>query len=141
MPDKSFKGPVVVCSAFIEKDGKFLLVFDPRFRVWRVPGGKPIFDETLEQTLARELKEELGIEVENARFLGYGQDHQYMFSTQRQTHRLLMFFHLKTNKEPSVESKEIKEFKWLTYEELKNHKNKEGGLEDFFRRNPDIELS
>ncbi len=134
------KGPQVICSAFIEKDSKFLIFFCPRFKVWRVPGGRTEFDETLEQTLLREMEEEIGIKIQNPKFLGYGQDHQYHVRAQRETSRLLMFFHVKINQEPKVDPDEAEEFKWVTLEELKEIKEKEGGLTDFFNKNPNLKL-
>lgn len=138
--DQPVKGPTVICSAFIEKDKKFLLVFCPRFKVWRVPGGRAERNESLEETLVREMKEEVGVEFENAKFLGYGQDHQYHTLEKRETSRLLMFFHVKTDKKLTIDSDEAERFKWVTFEELKKEENKEGALTDFFNKNPHLKL-
>lgn len=46
--------------ALIEKDGKYLLVCEPNNK-WEMPGGKPDWGEHMEDTIARELSEELGI--------------------------------------------------------------------------------
>lgn len=138
--DKPVTGPQVVCSAFIEKDGRFLLFLCPRFKVWRVPGGRAEFDETLEETLAREMKEEVGIEISDPEFLGYGQDHQYHVRDQHETSRLLMFFHVKADGEPKIDPDEADQFKWVTLDELKKLQKKEGGLTDFLDRNPGIDL-
>jgi ADP-ribose pyrophosphatase YjhB (NUDIX family) len=140
MEDNPIRYPTVVCSCFIEKDGKFLMVYDPRFKVWRVPGGRPKFTESLEQALVREIREELNIEIEPLKFLGWGQDHQYMFSEERKTSRLLMLFYAKINKEPVIKTEEIEESKWVGFEEMKRHGNVEGGLRDFFERNPHLKL-
>ena len=136
--DEPVKGPTVICSTFIEKDGKFLIVFCPRFKVWRVPGGRVEFKETLEETLKREMEEEIGVEIKNPKLLGYGQDHQFHVRDNRETSRLIMFFHVKINEEPKVDPDEAEEYKWVTLEELKKIKDKEGGLTDFFSRNPEI---
>jgi len=140
MPDKAVKGPQVICSAFIEKDGKFVLLFCPRFNVWRVPGGRTEFNETLQETLTREMHEEIGIKITNPKFLGYGQNHQFHVRKQMETSRLLMFFHVKIDKEPKIDPGEAEEFKWVTFEEIKNIENKEGGLTDFFNKNPGLRL-
>ena len=140
MPDEPVKGPTVVCSAFIEKEKKFMLLFCPRFKVWRLPGGRVEFDEILEGTLKREMKEELGIAISEPKFLGYGQDHQFQVRDQKETSRLLIFFHVKTDKEPTVDPNEAEEYKWATIEEIKKEQNKEGALTDFFNRNPDIKF-
>jgi 8-oxo-dGTP diphosphatase len=140
MEDTPVKRIDVVCSAFIEKDGKFLLLFCPRFKVWRVPGGRAEFKETLVETLTREMREETGIGIKNPRFLGYGQDHQYHFLKKKETSRLMMFFHVRTDVEPKVDPDEAEEFKWVTLEEIRGIENKEGALTDFFNKNPNLKL-
>ena len=134
------KGPEVVCSAFIEKDAKFLIVFCPRFKVWRVPGGRAAWGETLEGALIREMKEEVGTGFRNPKFLGYGEDRQYHFRDKKRTSRMLMFFHVKTDKELKIVPEEAEEFKWVTLAEMKRIRNKEGALTDFFRKNSSIKL-
>ena len=64
-------GPVEVVAAVIERpDGSFLLAQRPRGKVyagyWEFPGGKVEQDEPLPAALARELHEELGIDVKTA---------------------------------------------------------------------------
>lgn len=58
--------PVVV--GIMEKDGKVLLGQRPESGtlagLWEFPGGKLELDETPQEALSRELKEELGIEAE-----------------------------------------------------------------------------
>lgn len=140
MVDQPVKSPTVVCSAFIEKDKQFLLVFCPRFKVWRVPGGRAEWNETLEETLIRELKEEVGVVFDSPTFLGYGQDHQYHVRDKRETSRMLMFFHVKADKKLTIDPDEAEQYKWVTFQELKNYENKEGALTDFFNKNPQLKL-
>lgn len=56
----------VVTAAIIEKNGKYLVSRRPREDedVWEFPGGKVEEGETREQSLAREISEELGMDVE-----------------------------------------------------------------------------
>ena len=114
---------------------------DPGFKVWRVPGGRAEWEEKIEDTLLREMKEETGLIFTNPKFIGFGQDQQYQFETQRETSRLIMFFHVKTNEEPNLDPDEAEDFKWVSLDELKKIKNKEGGLTDLFKRNPNLNLS
>lgn len=64
---------IKVGCAIIEKDGKILITqrkpgsFLGGF--WEFPGGKLECDETMEQCLVREIREELGIEIRPREFL------------------------------------------------------------------------
>lgn len=121
----SIIGHQVVCSAFIEKDEKFLVVMCPRFKVWRVPGGRTEYGEEVEETLIREMEEETGITFTNPKFLGFGQDQQYHVKGQRGTSRLIMFFHVFTDKEPILDPDEAEDHKWVSLDELQAIENKE----------------
>lgn len=129
----------MICSAFIEKDGKFLIVMCPRFKVWRVPGGRTEHGEKLEDTLMREMEEETGIVFENPKFVGFGQDQQFHIAGQKETSRLIMYFHVKTDIEQILDPDEADEFRWVSLEELKQITNKEVALDDLFARNLAIE--
>ena len=136
MSDDPVKSPQVVCSAFVERNGKFLLFFCPRFKVWRLPGGRAEYSETLEETVVRELKEELGLSVKNPKFVGWAQDHQYHVRDRLGTSRLLMFFHVKIRQEPVIDSDEAEKYAWLQFAQLKKLRNKEGALTTLLRQNP-----
>ncbi len=140
MVDEIVKGPAVVCSAFVENKRKFLFVLCPRFKVWRVPGGRAEFNETLEETLIREIKEETGVTIKEPKFVGWGQDHQFHVRDNKETSRLIMFFYVKAEGKFTIDSNEAEEYKWVTFEELKTHPNKEGALTDLFKRNPHLSL-
>lgn len=133
-------GHQVICSAFIERDGKFLIVMCPRFKVWRVPGGRTEFGERLEETLLREMREETGITFNDPKFVGFGQDQQFHVVGQKETSRLIMFFHVKTTQEIQLDPSEAEDFRWVTLEELKGIDNKEGALTDLFARNLNFSL-
>jgi ADP-ribose pyrophosphatase YjhB (NUDIX family) len=140
MEKSKLRGHQVICSAFIENHNKFLIVMCPRFKVWRVPGGRTEHGEKLEETLIREMQEETGITFENPKFVGFGQDQQFHVAGQRETSRLIMFFHVKTNEEPKLDPDEAEDFKWVTLDDLKKIDNKEGALADLFKRNQDFSL-
>lgn len=70
--------PVVdVAAAVVERDGRFLICrrrgVDPDQGgspgLWEFPGGKREAGETLEQCLVREIREELGCEIEPGRLI------------------------------------------------------------------------
>jgi len=130
---KKIKMPVLVVSAFIKKDNKFLLTFDPKFEFWRVPGGKPKFGEKIEDALKREIKEELGVEISIDKFLGFGQD---IVTPWRKVigSRLILYFECHIISGEIKKSKEVADFAWLTLKEIKKHKNLEPAMLDFFKR-------
>ena len=113
----------------------------PRFKVWRVPGGRAEYGEKIEETLLREMKEETGILFKNPLFVGWGQDQQFHVAGQKETSRLIMFFHVRTNKEIHFDLDEAEDLKWVTISELKSIDNKEGALADFFQRHPDFDIA
>jgi 8-oxo-dGTP diphosphatase len=57
----------VAVGVLVDPQGRFLLTSRPEGKVyagyWEFPGGKVEAGETVEQALARELKEEIGIEI------------------------------------------------------------------------------
>ncbi len=56
-----------VCAAVIRKDGRILICTRPEGKhlagMWEFPGGKIHDDESIQESLRRELKEELGVNV------------------------------------------------------------------------------
>lgn len=67
----------IVCSAIVVKDNKILLIkrsIDPESGKWALPGGYLSWDETTEEGVAREVKEETGIDVEIIKLLGVYSD-------------------------------------------------------------------
>lgn len=60
--------PIAVAAAVIEREGRVLLGRRPREKrhggLWEFPGGKLDRDESLEQAIERELREELGLQFE-----------------------------------------------------------------------------
>jgi len=63
-----------VCAAIIERDGKVLVARRKAEGLlgglWEFPGGKQEEGETLAEALQREIKEELGVEIEIGAFFG-----------------------------------------------------------------------
>jgi mutator protein MutT len=82
--------------------------------LWEFPGGKRQPQESFEQCLARELREELGIEVEVGRMLERV-THAYRDKTVR-----LEFYHCRWKRhEPRALG--CPAFKWITAAELKDY--------------------
>ena len=130
--------PTPVASAFIENDGKFLLVFDPNFQFWRVPGGRLKFKEKIEDALSREIKEELGIDIKIEKYLGFGQDNAIVRKNggrAKITSRFINYFLCKPKSlDIKFDSGEVSNYKWLTIDEMKKIKKLEPAMLDFFKR-------
>lgn len=63
----------IVCTGIVVKDSKILLVkrsIDPESGKWALPGGYLSWDETTEEGVAREIREETGIDVKIVKLLG-----------------------------------------------------------------------
>jgi 8-oxo-dGTP diphosphatase len=64
------KSLIVVAAALVDSDGRLLVQQRPQGKpmagLWEFPGGKVEFEELPENALIRELREELGIDVEKA---------------------------------------------------------------------------
>ena len=76
--DKPHKSITVVCACIMQQGGQQVLLSMRRapgvpglHGKWELPGGKIEFGETPEQTIVREIREELGIQVAPRRLLPY----------------------------------------------------------------------
>ena len=82
---------VKVTAAVLEKDGKYIIAqrkrSDPLSGKWEFPGGKIEPGETPEVCLARELKEELDIEVVVGEYLGSNVHHYDHISIELMAYR------------------------------------------------------
>jgi 8-oxo-dGTP pyrophosphatase MutT (NUDIX family) len=54
-----------------DKFGRVALVFENTYNHYKLPGGRPEPNETLEETLRRELLEETGANIKIKKYLGY----------------------------------------------------------------------
>ncbi len=63
-------GFVDVVAGIIKKDNQFFVIHHQKENLWFFPGGKVDTGETLDQALARELKEELNIQFSSAKKIG-----------------------------------------------------------------------
>jgi len=66
--------PGVGCGAAIWRDGRLLLVKRrkaPEAGHWNLPGGKVDFGESVADAVRREVAEEIGVEIELTRSLGF----------------------------------------------------------------------
>ncbi len=81
---------------------------------WEFPGGKPAPGETPQTCLARELREELDLNVDVLRPLG-GLDHDYPEKSIR-----LEFFLCRTDHPEQAKGRDEQEFGWFAWREIAN---------------------
>ncbi len=115
---------IIVTTAFIKNgQGKFLFVkradddnFLPGY--WEMPGGKTDFGEELKVAVAREIKEEVGLDIIP----------KYLITTRNYLHesnphrQYVEAFYLGLKEDPNQEvtlSIEHSDYKWVTFDEAK----------------------
>lgn len=59
-----------VCGVIFDGDGNILISIESRDGSWIIPGGHPEKRESIEETLKRELLEEVDVEIEDIKPLG-----------------------------------------------------------------------
>jgi len=113
------KNVVVVCG-IVKKRNKFLLTqrAEPRqYRgKWQFPGGGLKTNETILGCLKREMKEELGIEIKNPKFLGR------VWEFFRNNHHLIFLCfrcEIKNHGQKIIINKEAKKYGWYSYQQIK----------------------
>ena len=119
-PGKDFIG--VGCGALIVNDKNETLLIKRTSKsrneagFWSKPGGLVDFGETVEDAIKREIKEELGIEIELADYLGYT-DH--IISAEKQHWVAINYSAKIVNGEPRImEPEKIDEIRWFKFNDL-----------------------
>jgi len=135
--------PTLVVSALIRDEGKYLVTRTDKFDFWRPPGGRVDWGESIEDCLRREMKEELGKEIEIIRPLGFGEDNAIHRIKEYKTHRIIVYFLCEAKEEITSFSDEEEpgaKMKWVTFEELMKIEDLEPAFKDMMKRfNPNIE--
>ena len=95
--------------ALIVKDGKILITRD---RLWELPGGRMNVGEEPEETLHREIQEELGVDI---RILHIEDAFVRSVTPPNPTHLILVFRCELVDDTPfRADEKEIQEMRWIT---------------------------
>lgn len=102
----------------VNKDGKILLVKSFKwYDKWTIPGGHIELGETMEHAAKREMKEEVGLDVEIVDFLGV---QEAIFTTEftKRKHFVFLDFVAKCeNDKVKADNDEIQNFIWVDPEE------------------------
>lgn len=101
----------VTCSALIERGGEYLMARRRDIGFWNLPGGGLEAGEAVEEGLAREVMEEIGITIRVVRLVG-------VYSKPQKNEIVLTFLcKLATDDEPGT-SDEVSEVGWFAPERL-----------------------
>ncbi len=113
-----FEGKIAQ-KAIIIKENKVLLVRDPRMKqeIWEIPGGRMNIDEEPREAVAREIQEELGIDVTVGRVV-----YMEQFIQGNEGKRALVIVYACTmvdSEQPiHMSETEVCEIAWVLYDEL-----------------------
>jgi phosphoglycolate phosphatase len=116
-PQAERRQPIVTVGGLVFNDrGECLMVQTPKWnRSWGIPGGKVRYGETMEAALAREMKEETGLDVRDIRFV-IAQDCIETPEFYRTEHFLLLNFTCRTEGTAVTLNEELEDFRWLSPE-------------------------
>jgi len=119
MNNKFPRGLEIVASAIIENNkGQILLAQAPNWNnKWTLPGGHIDPGEKISEAVVREVKEEVGLEVEFVDVVAWGE-----LIDSKDFHRPAHFIYFDgycqvINEEVKLDNVEIKKYKWVTPEE------------------------
>ena len=109
-----------VGALILRGDGKLLLAKSPKWKGgWIIPGGQVEEGETLSAAIIREVKEEVGLDVEVVRLLKI-QDAVFSPRFYKRRHFIFIDFLCRTEeREASPDGREITECGWFSPEEIK----------------------
>ncbi len=93
--------------AVIERQGRYLLAHRSDIDWWNLPGGGLEYDETVEEGVAREVREEVGVTITIARLVG-------VYSKPRKREVVLTFLcHLAEGSPEAHDSDEVRATAWF----------------------------
>lgn len=146
-----------VAALIINNNQEFLLVnlisFEEKY--FAIPGGGSEKDESLEDTVYREIKEELGIVKESLEFVGTSENPlQFKFKQIKLSRdgieyegsekHYFGFKFIGNDNEIKLQEDEVRSYKWVSFSDLKNYLLFDGELENVVEKIkeifPDLEV-
>ncbi|MCW4047356.1 MAG: NUDIX domain-containing protein [Candidatus Bathyarchaeota archaeon] len=113
------KGRVLISAcAIIEVEGEVLMMYEgdlPYHNWWVLPGGYVKPDETIEQTVAREIEEETGLKIASTRLIGIYQD--FLTHKGEPINYIIIAYEAKVVGGRIIFSKEATAYKWISIQE------------------------
>lgn len=118
-----FQNVATAVAVIMEKDGKILFTVrnrEPKMGMLDLPGGFTDPDETSEETCARELKEELDLDISPTHFKYFkSQPNNYLYKgIPYKTEDLIFTAKLPANVIFNLEESEISEIRWIRKSEI-----------------------
>lgn len=111
---------IKVAAALLQRDGKIFIAKRPANKlpplVWEFPGGKPEEGESWDQTLQRELREELGIETIIGDFIT-----QTTYTYDFAEVEINLFYARMRDENAVISDSEHVETAWITPQEFDNY--------------------
>ncbi len=113
---------LVVVAAIVRKSNKFLIAQRLDSKKWEFPGGKVEWGEAPEQSLVREMKEELGIVVKPVKVT-------YVTSHLARAKQIIILFYQSKLVSGIPIAKECLDWKWVSKKDLTKYEFEKGDLE------------
>jgi ADP-ribose pyrophosphatase YjhB (NUDIX family) len=101
----------VSCSALIERGGEYLMARRRDIGLWNLPGGGMEAGETVDEGLAREVMEEIGVTVRIVRLVG-------VYSKPQKNEIVLTFLCKLVSEDEPTTSDEVSEVGWFRPDRL-----------------------
>jgi len=114
------KGKVLIsaCAIIEGKDHEVLLMYEgdmPYHKQWVLPGGYVRPDETVEQTVAREIEEETGLKIASTKLIGLYED--FLTEKNEPINHIIAAYKAEVVGGRIMFSKEATAYKWLILNE------------------------
>lgn len=101
----------IACSAIIERSGEYLMARRRDIGWWNLPGGGLEAGETVDEGVAREVREEVGIEIRIVRLVG-------VYSKPQKSEVVLTFLCKPADDTSPTTSDEVSEVGWFAADRL-----------------------